>query len=113
MNSFLDISGDTNPLHTDLNYAKSNGFDNKVVYGMMEVAFYSRLVGVYLPGKYCILQSVNASFHYPVFPGDRLFVSGKVTEKYNAVRSLEISAIIVNQSGKKASKAKIMVGCLR
>lgn len=32
LDKFLEISGDTNPLHTDSEYAKSNGFLDRVVF---------------------------------------------------------------------------------
>lgn len=113
MQQFLEISDDYNPLHVDADYAKSNGFNDKVVYGLLQASFYSKLVGVYLPGKYCVLENIETSFYYPVFVGDRLIVSGQVKEKHDSVRSMDISAKIVNQSGKRTSKAKIMVACLR
>lgn len=113
MQQFLEISDDYNPLHVDADYAKSNGFNGKVVYGLLQAAFYSKLIGVYLPGKYCVLENIETSFYYPVFVGDRLIISGQVKEKHDAVRSMDISAKIVNQSGKRTSKAKIMVACLR
>jgi 3-hydroxybutyryl-CoA dehydratase len=113
MEHFMEISGDRNPLHTDLDYAKGQGFEQKVVYGMLAASFYSRLVGEYLPGKYCVLESIEILFYNPVFVGDRLTISGQVKNKYSSVHSIEINAKIVNQSGKKTSKANLMTGCLR
>jgi acyl dehydratase len=112
MKQFLGISGDRNPLHTNSDYAKSQGFQQKVVYGMLVSSFYSRLIGEYIPGKYCVLETIEILFNNPVFVGDRLTVSGQVKNKYPSVHSIEISAKIVNQSGKKTSKAKIMTGFL-
>jgi acyl dehydratase len=112
MQKFMEISGDRNPLHTDLDYAKDQGFNQKVVYGMLTSSFYSRLVGEYIPGKYCVLETIEIFLYNPVFVGDTLTVTGQVKNKYPSVRSIEISAKIVNQSGKKTSKAKIMTGCL-
>ena len=113
MDQFLAISGDINPMHIDSDYAKSNGYDGKLVYGMMTASFYSTLVGVYLPGKYCILQELETSFYNPVYIGDVLTIKGVATEKNAVLRRIEITAKIVNRSGKRISKAKIMVGCLK
>jgi len=113
MDKFLAISGDINPMHLDSDYAKSNGFNDRLVYGMMTASFYSTLVGVYLPGKYCILQEIETSFYNPVYIGDVLTIKGVATKKNNVLRRIEITAKIVNQSGKRISKAKIMVGCLK
>ena len=112
MDKFLGICGDNNPLHVDSSFAKERGFNDRVVYGMLTSTFYSTLAGVYLPGKNCILHGVETSFHAPVYIGDTLNVSGFVKLKHEATKSMEISAKIVNQNGKKVGKAKILAGCL-
>lgn len=113
MQKFYEISGDDNPLHMDEAFAKEHGFNSRVVYGMLTASFYSRLAGVYLPGKYCLLHSVESSFKNPVFIGDTLTVTGYVKEKHEATRTLDIVAAITNQNGKKVSKAKILAGFLK
>jgi 3-hydroxybutyryl-CoA dehydratase len=112
LDKFLEISGDSNPLHTDSKYSKSNGFLDRVVYGMLVSSFYSTLVGVYLPGKYCILQGIDIQFSKPVYVEDILEISGKVTYINEAYRQIEIKAIVNNQYNKKVSKATIKVGVL-
>ncbi len=112
LEKFKDISGDNNPLHTGENFAKEKGFKDRVVYGMLTASLYSYLAGEYLPGKNCLLQSVHADFLNPVFIGDTLTVSGKITEKHDSVRQIIIKAVIRNQDGKKISKAKIEAGVL-
>ena len=107
VDSFREITGDINPLHTDCNYAKSKGYPDMVVYGMLTSSFYSTLVGLYLPGKHSLLQAINISFNVPVFIGDRLIVYGEVTYINEAYKQLEIKAFITNQNNKKVSKAKI------
>lgn len=113
MQKFYEISGDDNPLHMDEEFARDKGFDSRVVYGMLTASFYSRLAGVYLPGKFCLLHSVESSFKNPVFIGDTLTVSGFVKEKHEATRTIDIAATIINQNGKKVSKAKILAGFLK
>lgn len=112
MDMFLAISGDNNPMHIDSNYAQGKGYLDRLVYGMMTASFYSTLVGVYLPGKNCLLQEVESSFYNPVYIGDTLVISGKVTEINESLKRLVISAKIVNQNKKRVSKAKIKVGFL-
>ena len=112
MESFRQISGDENPLHKDEDYAKEKGFSDRVVYGMLTSSLYSCLVGTYIPGEHCLLQSVHADFLSPVFIGDKLTVTGKVAEKNDSVRQIVIKAVIRNQDGKKVSRAKIEAGVL-
>ncbi len=112
MDKFLDISNDINPLHIDSDYAKEKGFLNRVVYGLLTSSFYSTLVGVYIPGKYCILQGIDIQFSKPVYIDDTLKISGKVSYINEAYRRIEIKATITNQENKKVSKATIKIGVL-
>lgn len=110
MDIFQTLSGDENPMHTDAKYAKGKGMQDRVVYGMLTSFFYSRLVGMYLPGKFCTLHEIKVNFNKPVYPGDLLCVSGMVTKKRELFRRIEVAAKIVNQIGEKVSSAKIIVG---
>ncbi len=112
LDKFLKISGDINPLHTDTEYSKSKGFSDRVVYGMLTSSFFSTLVGVYLPGKYCILQGIDIQFSKPVYIDDILTITGKVSYINEAYKQIEIKAIIINQDNEKVSKATIKVGVM-
>lgn len=112
LDKFLDISGDINPLHVNSEYAKEKGFNDKVVYGLLTSSFYSTLVGVYLPGKYCILQGLDIQFSKPVYIDDILTISGKVLYINEAYKQIEIKAIMKNQDNVKVSKATIKVGLI-
>jgi len=112
MDKFLDISGDINPLHMDGDYAKEKGFSNRVVYGLLTASFYSTLVGVHLPGKFCVLQGIDIQFSKPVYIDDTLKVSGKVSYINEAYKQIEIKAIITNEKHIKVSKATLKVGLI-
>ena len=112
LDKFLKISGDINPLHTDAEYSKSKGFSDRVVYGMLTSSFFSTLVGVYLPGRYCILQCIDIQFSKPVYIDDVLTITGKVSYINEAYRQIEVKAVIVNQDDEKVSKATIKVGVI-
>ena len=110
LNAFTLLSGDINPLHTNEEYAKKRGHPSLVVYGMMTASLYSTLVGVYLPGKYALLQDIETRFSRPVFLGDILSIQGEVVEVHKALKRIEIKATIRNQHGKIVSRARIHSG---
>ena len=112
MDKFLNISKDTNPLHIDDSYAKKMGYAGRVVYGLLTSSFYSTLAGVYLPGKYCLLQGLDIQFSKPVYIGEELKISGKVTYINEAYKQVEIKALITNQNNVRISRAKIKVGVI-
>lgn len=109
MQLFLLLSGDNNPLHTSDKYAKRHNMQGRVVYGMLTSTFYSKLVGVYLPGENCLLQEIAIQFNNPLYVNDNVIVEGIVSSKDETFHRLEINAKI--KSGTKLiSRAKIKVG---
>ncbi len=110
MEHFYGITGDENPLHKDLSYAKEQGFSGKVAYGMLTASFLSTLAGVYLPGERSLIQSVEMKFLKPVFIGDELTVEGTVSEIHESVRQIVLKTVIVNQDGVKVLKGIMKIG---
>ena len=110
LDKFRDLTGDVNPLHGDEDYARAKGYPGRVVYGMLVASLYSTLAGVYLPGEFSLLHEVDAKFKKPVFIGDVLTVTGKVTGVNEVFGRIEIDARIVNQDGKTVNRGKILAG---
>lgn len=110
MQKFKDITEDFNPLHCDSAFAVSQGFDSRVVYGMLTASFISTLGGCYLPGKYCLIHSVEVKFAKPVYVDDKLTIEGKVTDKNDIFKQLTIKITIRNQHGEKVSRGILKVG---
>lgn len=97
--SFAKISGDFNPLHTNDEYAKTTKFGKRVCHGMLLASFFSRLVGMYLPGKNALYFSQNLNFVKPCFIGDKITIQGEVIDKSVATRMIKIKTTIKNQEG--------------
>lgn len=77
---------------------------------MLVSAFYSTLIGVYLPGKNALFQEVHISMTKPVYIGDRLTVKGKITELNEPLKRVTIKAKVLNQNGKTVSRATLEAG---
>ena len=110
--SFLDITADNNPLHTDEAYAKTM-YSGKVVYGMLTASFLSTLAGVHLPGKYSLIQKTDVEFITPVFIGDTLTFTGKIVHKSDSFRIVELKVSATSNKGKKVLRGKMRVGVLK
>lgn len=108
--AFAALSGDTNPLHIDVGYAEGTPFKKPIVHGMLLGALVSKLVGVYLPGEKCLYLSQSLEFHKPVFPGETVTVSGKVTHFSESTQIGEV-AIEINRGDTMCVKgiAKVKV----
>ena len=97
---FAKISGDFNPLHMDEQFAKKSKFGRRICHGMLLSSFFSRLVGMYLPGKNALYFSQNLNFIEPCFIGDKIIVKGEVIDKSEATRMIKIKTTIKNREGR-------------
>ena len=115
--AFRGISGDDNPLHRDDEFAREAGggkFSGHAVFGKLTASFYSTMAGMYLPGKYSLIHSFDEiSFLKPVYPGDRLVITGEVTGKEEALHLIRLKVTIRNQENKLVSRAKMKVLVLK
>ncbi len=114
--AFRQITGDSNPLHRDDAFALEAGqgkFSSHVTFGMLTSSFYSTLAGVYLPGKYSLIHSLDIKLQKPVYCGDELTVTGEIADKQDELGLLILKAEIRNQKQKCVSKATMKVLCLR
>ena len=113
VDDFCKITGDINPLHIDLDYAKSKGFKEKVVYGMLTSSFLSTLAGVYLPGKYSLIHEVDILYKKPVFISDSpLTIRGEVVEKNDLFKQFTLKFDIINKESKKVVRGTMKVGII-
>ena len=81
VDDFAKISGDYSPIHMNEEFAKLTKFGKKIVHGMLLASLLSRMVGMYLPGKYALYSSQTLEFHNPCFVGDKITVSSIVNDK--------------------------------
>ena len=84
---FADISGDTNPLHLDKNFARSTIFKDKIIHGFLTASFISATIGTKLPGPGSIYVSQTLKFLAPVRVGDKPKTQVTVT-KINLEKNL-------------------------
>lgn len=76
---FAGVSGDTNPVHVDAEFAAASMFGGRIAHGMLSAGYISTVFGTKLPGPGCIYLSQTLKFKAPVKIGDT--VVAKVTVK--------------------------------
>lgn len=74
---FAGVSGDTNPVHLDADYAGATRFGGRIAHGMLSASLISAVIGTKLPGPGAIYMSQSLRFRTPVKPGDT--VKARVT----------------------------------
>ncbi|EPA05355.1 MaoC family dehydratase [Candidatus Nitrosarchaeum limnium] len=100
VNEFAKITGDYNSLHMDEEYAAKTKFGKRICHGMLLSSFFSRLVGMYIPGKNALYFSQTLNFQAPCFIGDIITIEGKVIEKSQSTKIITIKTTAHNQTGK-------------
>ena len=107
--SFAKLTGDFNPLHVNPKY-RSSFFKQNIVHGMLVGSLFGALVGMYCPGKNCLCLSQEIKFIKPIYPNQKIIISGTVTNKIAALKILFIKTE-VSTDGKVAisGQAKVKV----
>ncbi len=82
LRNFSGVSGDTNPMHLNEEYARHTPFKGCIVHGLLSASLISAVVGTKLPGPGCIYMSQTLRFLAPVRVGDTVYATATVRELY-------------------------------
>ena len=77
---YAGVSGDTNPLHLNREFAADTPFGECIAHGMLSAGFISTIFGTKLPGPGCVYLSQNLRFKAPVKVGDTVIARAEITE---------------------------------
>lgn len=107
---FAGVSGDTNPVHVDGEFAASTMFGQRIAHGMLSAAYISTVFGTKLPGPGCIYLSQSLKFKAPVKIGDTVLATVTVKE-LNAEKRKAIFDTVCTVAGKVVleGQAEILV----
>ncbi len=87
--AFAALTGDTNPVHLNEEYAAGTRFKATIVHGLLTSSYISTVLGTKLPGAGAIYLSQSLNFRAPVYHGDpvtaRVEVIDLIEEKDRAV----------------------------
>jgi 3-hydroxybutyryl-CoA dehydratase len=91
--NFAGVSGDTNPLHLNAEFAMSTRFKERIAHGMLSAAYISTLIGTRLPGPGCLYISQTLKFLAPVRIGDTVIATATVTSIDPVKRRVKLSTV--------------------
>ncbi|MGY0219321.1 MaoC family dehydratase [Endozoicomonadaceae bacterium StTr2] len=106
---FAKVSGDTNPVHLDQEYAATTQFEGRIAHGMWTSSLISCALATQLPGPGGIYLSQEVKFMRPVKIGDTVTVKLEVTDINLRRKRATISTNVVNQDGKTVVKGSAEV----
>ena len=107
--AFAALTGDYNPLHMDAAYATTTEFGARIVHGMLVAAFFSTLVGMYLPGRRALFLAQQVQFAKPVSIGARITFRGRVRRKTDGLRMLDVDTSAINEAGEEVVRGRAQV----
>ena len=77
---FSGVSGDTNPVHLDEEYAGSTMFEGRIAHGILVGSLISTVLGTRLPGPGAVYVSQTLKFMAPVRAGDTVRARVTITD---------------------------------
>jgi 3-hydroxybutyryl-CoA dehydratase len=80
LRNFSGVTGDTNPMHLNEEFAKQTAFGGCIVHGMLTASLISAVIGTKMPGPGCIYMSQTLKFTAPVRVGDTVYAVVTVKE---------------------------------
>ena len=90
---FAGVSGDTNPVHLDQEFAAKTPFKSRIAHGMLSAGFISTVIGTKLPGPGSIYMSQTLRFKAPVKIGDTVQTTCTISEIIPDKRRAVLSTI--------------------
>ena len=77
---YCGASGDHNPIHVDIDFAKSSGLDDVIAHGMLSAGYLARMLTNFVSQS--SIRSWNNRFTAMTNIGDIVNCSGKIVEKF-------------------------------
>ena len=96
---YAGASGDHNPMHIDIDFARAAGMPDVFAHGMLSMAWLGRLLTGWAPQR--DLREFSARFTAMTHVGERIVCTGRVTEKLerDGERLVRVAVATANEVG--------------
>lgn len=106
--AFAAVTGDTNPVHLDADYAAATSFGQRIAHGMLSAGYISAVLGTTLPGPGAIYLSQSLKFKRPVRIGDEV-VAQVIVTAIDAAKAQITLATVCKVGGKAVVDGEAVV----
>ncbi|MGC1184505.1 MAG: MaoC/PaaZ C-terminal domain-containing protein [Candidatus Dormiibacterota bacterium] len=103
--AYADASGDHNPIHLDLEYARRAGLPSTIAHGLLTLGSACASVEGWA-GERAWVAQVSCRFSAPVPSGEELICTAQVTASAPGAATLELAALTSAQE-RALTKAKV------
>lgn len=108
---FAGITGDFNPAHVNVEYAKQTFFKKRVAHGILSSGLISAVIGTKLPGPGTIYIEQTLEFRAPVYIGDTITAKVSIKEIDEEKGRAILTTECINQDDKTVitGEAKVLL----
>lgn len=106
--AFAQITGDTNPVHINNEYAAQSLFGQKVAHGMLGSSLISAVLGTELPGNGTIYLSQTLEFKKPIYVDDTITAKVEIVELLEKNRC-RLHTCVINQNDELITDGEAVV----
>jgi len=92
---YCGASGDHNPIHVDIDFARAAGLPDVIAHGMLSVAWLGRLLTNWVPQQ--AIRRLDVRFVAPTQVGERITCTGRVVEK--TATTVRLALQTANETG--------------
>jgi acyl dehydratase len=97
--TFAELTGDYNPLHFDVAFARATRFGELVVQGGLTTGLLHALVAMDLPGPGTVFLSQNWRFTAPVYIGDTITAEAEIKSVHQSKPVVQLGVRVWRQTG--------------
>lgn len=105
---FAGVSGDTNPVHLNHEFAGPSRFGGRIAHGMLTASLISTVIGTKLPGPGCIYVSQTLKFRAPVKADETVIARATITA-LNPEKKMATLATVCTVGGKPVLEGEAIV----
>jgi 3-hydroxybutyryl-CoA dehydratase len=107
--TFAALTGDHNPVHLDDEFARTTRFGRRIAHGMLSAGLISAVLANKLPGTGTVYLSQTLSFVAPVYPGDTITASVRVTRVREDKPIVTLETVCTNQRDEAVLRGEAVV----
>lgn len=111
VNAFAELTGDTNPIHIDPEFAANTPFKKPIMHGFLSASIFSRVLGTEFPGNGSVYLSQTMDFLRPMFVDEEYVANFEITEIDSRRKTAIIKTTITSTANNKITvkgEAKLM-----
>ena len=106
---YAGASGDHNPMHIDIDYAKKAGQSDVFAHGMLVMAYLARSLTGWVPQS--AIRSYMARFSAITRVGEKMICTGKIADKTeeDGEKRVKVELVAANQDGEVKASGEAVV----